>query len=42
VVQSIFSIQLPTSFWEKRAPLRSRGSHGLFTENESPTEIVLY
>ena len=23
VVQSVFSIQLPTLFWEKRAPLRS-------------------
>jgi sarcosine oxidase gamma subunit len=25
VAQSIFSIQLPTPFWEKHAPLRSRG-----------------
>jgi hypothetical protein len=38
VVQSIFSVQLPTSFWEKRAPLRSRGRRNLFNENESPIE----
>ena len=29
VVQLIFSVQLPTSFCEKRAPLRSCGRHGL-------------
>ena len=39
VVQSIFSIQLSMPFWEKRAPLRSRGRRGIFNENESPTKI---
>ena len=38
VAQSIFFVQLPTPFWEKRAPLRSRGRRDLFNENESPTE----
>jgi len=37
VVQSIFFVQLPMPFREKRAPLRSRGRRGLFNENKSPT-----
>jgi hypothetical protein len=38
VAQSIFSVQLPTPFWEKCGPLRLRGRQGLFNKNESPTE----
>jgi len=41
VVQSIFSVQLPTPFREKRAPLRSCGRRSLFNENESSTETSL-